>query len=124
MERNEDDGMIDNIYKYFTNFVNSKDDIRYDGNFGNTPSYVLVSKYGFRLKFGFELIGGYTTLEILDCKHIPYNIQSTKNFQRLQNRFLRKKYGLLKSLFSSKLFEGYLEFFSMYLDERIVEIVE
>lgn len=116
--------MIDNIYKYFTNFVNSKDDIRYDGNFGNTQSYVLVSKYGFRLKFGIELIGGYITFEILDCKHITYNIQSTKNFQRLQNRFLRKKYGLLKLLFSSKLFDGYLEFFSIYLDERIVEITE
>jgi hypothetical protein len=109
--------MINEIYKCFANVVDSIDDIRYDGNLVNTQNYILVSKHGFRIRFGFELIGGYTTFTVIGYPYIDSNVQSTREFQRMQSRFLRKKYGFFKSLFSSKQYEGYLEFFAKYVDD-------
>lgn len=108
--------MIDIIYKYFDRYCDSKDDITSNGHLGNTHYFVLNSKFGFKLKFGYEIIGGYTTLDIIGIEGYQ-KIQSSKNFQKRQNRFLRRKYGFFKSVFSSKIFEGYIEFFSDYLDE-------
>ena len=112
--------MIDIIYKYFDKFCDSKDEITKDGDLGNTHYFVLNSKFGFKLKFGYEIIGGYTTLDIIGIEGYQ-KIQSSKNFQKRQNQFLRKKYGFFKSVFSSKKFEGYIEFFSIYLNEVFQE---
>lgn len=117
---------VSQIQKYF--YFISKDREVYKTHRTGIEYYLIVTKENFNIIISYEYIDNIWNLYITfnkseELESINYNeyisLSGKKLFYTTQNKFLRKRIGFLRSIFTSRKEDSlFIEFFAKYIKEN------
>jgi hypothetical protein len=118
---------VSQIQKYF--YFISKNREVYKTHRAGIEYYLIVTEENFNVVVSYEYADNKWNLYITfnkseELESISYNeyisLSGKKQFYTIQNKFLRKKVGLLRSIFTSRKEDSlFIEFFAKYIKENM-----